>query len=107
MKVGVFSVTAGLTEMEVDLLGMRYGDLMVVVGVTVVLKELDFALGTVRRERDLEFDREAQRFGRIEIGLLVEPTELDAVNDDRLVVGMEKSALSVRQGPQAEEAHNG
>ena len=29
------------------------------------------------------------------------------VDDDRLVVGMEKSALGVRQGPQAEEAHDG
>jgi hypothetical protein len=93
--------------MEVDFLGMRYGDLMVVVGMTVVLEELDFALGAVRREGDLQFDREAQRFGRIEIGLLVEPTELDAVDDDRLVVGMEKSALGVRQGPQAKETHNG
>ena len=93
--------------MEVNLLGMRYGDLMGVVRMTVVLEELDFAFGAVRRERDLEFDREAQRLGRIKIGLLIEPTELDAVDDDRLVVGMEKSALGVRQGPQAEEAHDG
>jgi hypothetical protein len=74
---------------------------------TIVLEELDFALGAVRRERDLQFDREAQRLGRIEIGLLIEPTELDAIDNDWLMVGMEKSALGVRQGPQSEEAHNG
>ena len=33
--------------------------------------------------------------------------DLDAVDDDRLMVGMKKSALGVRQGPQAEEAHDG
>jgi hypothetical protein len=39
--------------------------------------------------------------------LLVEPTELDAINDDWLMISVEKSALGVGQGTQAEEAHNG
>ena len=50
MKVGVVTIAADLTEMKVDLLGVRDGDLMGVVRVTIVLEELDFALSAVRRE---------------------------------------------------------
>ena len=107
MKVGVVSFSTGLTEMQVHLPGMGDRDLVDQIGLAIILDEPELPLGAVRRKVDLEFDREAQRLGRIEIGLLVEPAELDVVDDDRLVVGMQERALGIRQGAQAEEGRDG
>jgi hypothetical protein len=80
-----------------DFFGVGQGNLVIEVSGTIFADELERSLVTARGEANIQADGELQRLGVVVICLLIDAAKLNTTYHDRLVIGMEKGALGVRQ----------
>jgi hypothetical protein len=83
---------------QVDLLRVRDSDFKGQDWSTLITDEAEGPTLTILVKGELEFHRESQGLGGIEVGLLVDPAELDTLRNHGLMGSVQEGALRIWQG---------